>query len=437
MTSPRLHCVSRHHGTALIVAMTIIFVIAGLTVALCASMRVEAIASANQAAQIDAAAVERAAEQYALALIAVDKEDVFNEPEDSFAAVQVGDGYFWILKPQTADDNTQFGLTDESSKLNMNSASRDSLLLLPNMTENLVDALIDWRDTDENPSPSGAESPYYLGLGADAYNCKNAPLESVEELLLVKDWTTDILYGPATTGIQTAGALGNASNLTLYDLLTVYSFDTNKSSTGENRININDAANAQQVRNYLNQTLGAARGNEVADRARPTPPFSDVFDFRFRTDLTSAEFALVADRLTTTTRANVPGRVNVNTAPREVLACLPGLDQSDADALIAARSANNSTSIAWVADVLDQKSVGLGDLITTRTSTYSADIVAVSGNGRAYSHYRVVIDARSTPAIVYRRDLTSLGFPMDREILDSLRRGEGPAGTTPMNRSAF
>jgi hypothetical protein len=56
---------------------------------------------------------------------------------------------------------------------------------------------------------------------------------------------------------------------------------------------------------------------------------------RLKAGLTQDELRDVFDRLTTVDGKVIVGRVNVNTAPREVLACLPGLDASDADALVA------------------------------------------------------------------------------------------------------
>lgn len=58
----------------------------------------------------------------------------------------------------------------------------------------LVDSLIDWLDFNDNDQkePLGAESPYYLGL-SHPYPAKNGPLDSLDELLLVKGFDADIL----------------------------------------------------------------------------------------------------------------------------------------------------------------------------------------------------------------------------------------------------
>lgn len=55
----------------------------------------------------------------------------------------------------------------------------------------LVDALVDWMDADHDPYGSGgAEDAAYASL---PYRIKNAPLDSMNELLLVKGFTTDVL----------------------------------------------------------------------------------------------------------------------------------------------------------------------------------------------------------------------------------------------------
>lgn len=60
----------------------------------------------------------------------------------------------------------------------------------------IIDSLIDWIDTDDGDGEEeyGAESSYYLALDPP-YACKNGPVEFVEELLLVKGFTPELLFG--------------------------------------------------------------------------------------------------------------------------------------------------------------------------------------------------------------------------------------------------
>ena len=57
-----------------------------------------------------------------------------------------------------------------------------------------TDAILDWMDPDDEPRPEGAESDYYASLDIP-YACKNGPMDSVDELLLIKGVTLDLFFG--------------------------------------------------------------------------------------------------------------------------------------------------------------------------------------------------------------------------------------------------
>jgi hypothetical protein len=65
------------------------------------------------------------------------------------------------------------------------------------MTAELAASIIDWRDTDSDVTAGGAEDEYYL-LQPTPYHCKNGPFETVDEILLVKGASEDLLYGEDT-----------------------------------------------------------------------------------------------------------------------------------------------------------------------------------------------------------------------------------------------
>lgn len=91
---------------------------------------------------------------------------------------------------------------DEEKKLNINIDAipyidkegeyrRILSLLSPSLSEELIDALIDWQDPDDEVTGAGgAENAFYQN--ERGYPCKNSGFESVEELLLVKGMTRDI-----------------------------------------------------------------------------------------------------------------------------------------------------------------------------------------------------------------------------------------------------
>jgi len=437
-------------GAVFLIVLWVIVILTSVVLVMSRGMRTEAQASANQVSMLRAAAIERAAEQYVLALVAQNPATAYMLPEDYFRAYELRDGWFWVIRPDLESNELTyvFGLADEAGKLNLNTASNEMLLGLPGMYLEMAAAIIDWRDSDENITLGGAENEHYLMLPRPYY-CKNEPFETVEELLLVRDFTPEILWGrnPTARGqISSAFGSGGAFSTSgigftdadlargLYDLLTVYSAEPNTDIEGNARVNINNN-NRQQLFQLLVNEFGQARAEEMLAGAG-TQPFRNVLDMYIRTGMQPAEFDAIYDRITTTTGRVRRGLINVNSAPRQVLRCLPGLDENDVDALMSQRGAafQDTFSIGWVADVLPEKAAAIGGLITGRSFQYSADIVALSRDGRAFKRCRIVVDAReSVPRIVYRKDLTERGWPLGQEVLQSVRAQEGiPSYAAPL-----
>lgn len=99
-------------------------------------------------------------------------------------------------------------VTDEGGKIPINfpASAYDTKLypllvhVLTNMGVELerasaiADAVVDWQDDDDEHRVNGAESDYYLSL-PKPYIAKNARLDSLEELLLIKGVTPELYYG--------------------------------------------------------------------------------------------------------------------------------------------------------------------------------------------------------------------------------------------------
>jgi type II secretory pathway component PulK len=130
---------------------------------------------------------------------------------------------------------------DESSKLNINTATKEQLLGLRDMTEDIADAIIDWRDSDDTPNGLGVESGYYESLPY-GYMAHNGPFRTIRELLLVKDVTEQLFYGEDTNlngrldynerdGMASPPADNgdNVLDVGWAAYLTCYPFDTNES----------------------------------------------------------------------------------------------------------------------------------------------------------------------------------------------------------------
>jgi general secretion pathway protein K len=60
------------------------------------------------------------------------------------------------------------------------------------------DSILDWIDPDNSPRVAGAESDYYQSL-IPPYYAKNAPIDNLSELLLVKGVTPEMYWGSSAT----------------------------------------------------------------------------------------------------------------------------------------------------------------------------------------------------------------------------------------------
>jgi type II secretory pathway component PulK len=448
---PRPRYNSRPHGGILIIAMGITVALSGLVLVFTQQMRVEALASGNLVSQLQADSAVRGAEQHVLYRLANTTDRTTLDTVINSRGANVGDGSFWLIRPNPENEQLfDYGITDEAAKLNINTATVDMLLKLPNMTPELAASIVDWRDADDTVTEGGgAESEYYL-LQPDPYYCKNAPFETLDELRLVRGATDELLYGidANRNGVVDAAELDNgnaASGLSLngqsqcgiVKYLTVSSIEQNVSSSGQPRtfVGDTDAQTMNGLNRLLQRTLSEERATAIVGRLRGESPALNVLDFYTKSGMKIDEYKQIVDLITTDRQRVLQGRVNVATAPREVLVCLPGLEEADADALIAKRSTSGSETdtLAWVAETLSPEKARLaGGSMTTRSFQYSADIVGVGANGRGFKRVKAVFDLRSSPPrVTYRRDLTHLGWPMGDEPLDTNRTfGQSMTGST-------
>jgi type II secretory pathway component PulK len=105
------------------------------------------------------------------------------------------------LEAGVTPEERRYGVVDEESKINLNSAGEDILERVFRDYPWVVPAVLDWRDTDDVPRPGGAENAYYMSLPSP-YACRNGPFRIVEELQMVNGMTPEILkevYGLITT----------------------------------------------------------------------------------------------------------------------------------------------------------------------------------------------------------------------------------------------
>jgi len=221
-------------GVALIIVILMISVIIAVTLHLNILSRSGIYEAANLGDGIRAAYVAKSGFYAGEALLREDKNsfDSLNEDWAGSEELSAGSAAFFDA------GRFELNIKDESGRIQINNLIKENqynadikelltrFLTLPefDMDEqqacDIVDAVGDWIDEDNETTGFGAENIYYEGL-EEPYACKNAPLDCVDELLMVKGITEDLYYG-------TGEKPGIAKYLTVY---------------GEGRININTAPN--------------------------------------------------------------------------------------------------------------------------------------------------------------------------------------------------
>ena len=338
--------------------------------------------------------------------------------------------FYSVFAPGAAAGEVRHGLTDEASKLNVNVANAASFEKLPRVTPPMAAALVDFIDPDDVPLPEGAEQEYYSALPRP-YTIRNGPLASLDELLLVRGFTAEILHGTASAGNENP-ASGNGSSRVargLSQFLTVSSYDLNADADGWDLTNLNDPASPlpttdrlpAAVTNFIValQTNGVTLSHP-ADLLETTLPVKDAKGVE--TEITSgvgkAELGVVLELFTASTATHTDGLINVNTASATVLATLPGVDEALAETIVSARGAlgpDRKTTIAWLFQegVLDAaKFKALAPLLTARSAQFTFCVI---GYGLPSGRFRVLevgIDvAGRERRVTYLRDVTRRGLP--------------------------
>jgi type II secretory pathway component PulK len=252
-------------GVALLIVMCAIFVLSILAAGMAYTMKVESRLAMTADTNQRMVWLGRSGVELARWVLA---QEATTQPFDSLNQVWAGGtgstgetnsalNGFSLDNFPVGDGSVSLKITDDERLANINSAGTPEItqaLTLMGVDAGSIsvisDSIQDWVQPDALPRIAGAKNDYYQGL-TPPYNCKEAPMDDISELLLVKGiWDhPEIYWGGAATNhpgpsFQHRLGFGNAGEAANYpfglvDLFTPFS---------SGRININTAgANVLQL----------------------------------------------------------------------------------------------------------------------------------------------------------------------------------------------
>ena len=295
---------------------------------------------------------------------------------------------------------------DEASKLNINTADKKQLMELPGMTEPIVSSILDWRDKNDLAGNDGAESGYYINLPY-SYKIRNGNFRTIRELLLVKGVSEELLYGNYKDGV------GDDTGWVSY--LTCYSYDRNKDSEGKKRVNVN-TADENKLKDELKIKTSYAKwivdnrkkgfksiGDLITKDSKEEPKEGDG-DSDKAEPLDLKTFFDIVDKVTVTDGDGVAGRVNVNTATRDVLTVFFEGDEQIVEDIIIYRE-SQADGIGSVSDLRNIKAMNKVEAVkkyigkvTTRSSVFMVHSRAKTDMTEREQSIEVVVDRDKSPA---------------------------------------
>ncbi|MBO61666.1 MAG: hypothetical protein CMO63_06830 [Verrucomicrobiales bacterium] len=349
--------------------------------------------------------------------------------------------YFSVFRQGNLESGEiAYGVTDLASKLPLPLTNVIQMMEVPNMTLPVVEALADFVDTDSIARDNGAEQEVYDMLPV-AYSIPNQQVSFLDELLLAHGVTAGHLYGEDANRNFKLDSNENDGELHsppdnqdsalaggLHRYFTLHSRDWNVSSDNQRRVNLNDPEknlSETELDEELIEFIQAKRSaNEpimsLADLVGASVTITEEGNINkvYNSGVTVETLHELINFYTLNPDEFLPGKVNINTAPANILAQIPGIDENLATTIASTRTSINpeqSRSIAWLIESgtmsIDQFKQ-LERYLTARSFQFHVQVVGYGLPSGRFRRLEAMIDLiGGSPRIIYLRDLTKLGVP--------------------------
>ena len=200
-------------GIALIIVMVTIFVLAALAGAFALAMKVETKLARNSNSEVEMEWLGRSGVELARYVLAL-QLSVPDEPYDALTQTWAGGpgslsasnsplASISLKNHKLGNGTYSVSIIDLERKLNINTAAnspevlRQAFILMgadAGESSQVIAAIQDWIDADDDPHIGGTESSYYQGL-TPPYMAKNGPIDEISELLLIRGVTPEMYRG--------------------------------------------------------------------------------------------------------------------------------------------------------------------------------------------------------------------------------------------------
>lgn len=459
----------RQRASVLIGVLWCVVLLSVIVVSVLHTVRLDLIVQKHHGDRIQAHYLALAGIEKAKALLWKDAQDrkssrvhhnglMYDSPMD-FRDIPFGPGEFRVFRRGREDEGGSivYGVSDEESRLNVNTASQEALAKIYGMTPDVVAAILDWRDADNTVTPGGAEADYYLSLPRP-YVPRDGPFETIRELLMVRGVTRELLLGKdrnqngfferSGDNPNDSQALDEAGVLDAgwAGVMTVDSSVRNLNAAGETRVDVKSADEAsltgipglttdiaRAIVAYRNQNqfesvaslLEVTAPNQNDNRGGPprngrgrNGPANNGNGGNpgnngngGPTVISESLLMDIADGLMIGTEENQPGAININSASLTVLTCLPGVDQTLARAIISYRKSNgyfaNLAFLLKVQGMTRDIFKQIAPLVTCRSETFRIMSEGRIKSSRVSQRIQAIVrlGADTIETVSYREDL--------------------------------
>jgi competence ComEA-like helix-hairpin-helix protein len=185
------------------------------------------------------------------------------------------------------------------------------------------------------------------------------------------------------------------------DMITVENQEGDEEG-GENRVNINTAS-ADELQNLPSIDQGVAE--DIIRYRESQGEFNNIDEIRNAKVINIDDMRILSDKVTTSSEQVVAGKINVNTAPVEILQLLPGMDENKAQAIVTYRETETETdanqpggSFENIGQLLDVEGIDentfrqIVGLVTYRGYAFMVESEGVAADNKTVASCTSIVD---------------------------------------------